>query len=264
MAKELPYFKFITSEWLDGEITIEDLETQGLFINICALYWSKEGRLSFSKIKKRFRFATEESFNSLVEEGFIDVEEDFISISFLNEQLEERVSKSLTNSQNGKLGGRPRKANKKPIKPTALISLSELKANQSQLEEKRREEKREEKKRVNKEKTACAEKEALFFNFWETYDKSRNKEKVKNKFFKLKNEEIEKIFETLPAYVKSTPDKKYRKDPLTYLNQKTFEDEIITNPSQTGNQSKGVQARLRENIENSNLRGTEPVDWSLL
>ena len=116
----------------------------------------------------------------------------------------------------------------------------------------------------NKQKTACAEKEALFFNFWETYDKSRNKEKVKTKFFKLKNQEIEKIFETLPAYVKSTPDKKFRKDPLTYLNQKTFEDEIITNTGQTGNQSKGVQARLRENIENSKLRGTEPVDWSLL
>ena len=251
MAKELPYFKFITSEWLDGEITIEDLETQGLFINICALYWSKEGRLSFSKIKKRFRFASEESFNSLIEEGFIDVEE-------------ERVSKSLTNSQNGKLGGRPRKAKQNPNKPTALISLSESKPNQSQLEEKRGEEKREEKKRVNKEKTACAEKEALFFNFWETYDKSRNKEKVKTKFFKLKNQEIEKIFETLPAYVKSTPDKKFRKDPLTYLNQKTFEDEIIANTGQTGNQSKGVQARLRENIENSKLRGTEPVDWSLL
>ena len=119
-------------------------------------------------------------------------------------------------------------------------------------------------KKENKQKTACAEKEALFFNFWETYDKSRNKEKVKTKFFKLKNQEIEKIFETLPDYVKSTPDKKFRKDPLTYLNQKTFEDEIITNTGQTGNQSKGVQARLRENIENSKLRGTEPVDWSLL
>ena len=119
-------------------------------------------------------------------------------------------------------------------------------------------------KKENKQKTACAEKEALFFNFWETYDKSRNKEKVKTKFFKLKNQEIEKIFETLPAYVKSTPDKKFRKDPLTYLNQKTFEDEIITNTGQTGNQSKGVQARLRENIENSKLRGSEPVDWSLL
>ena len=32
MGKELPYFKFITSEWLDGEITVETLEAQGLFI----------------------------------------------------------------------------------------------------------------------------------------------------------------------------------------------------------------------------------------
>ncbi len=43
MAKELPYFKFITSEWLDGEYTLPDLEVQGLFINICALYCVTDG-----------------------------------------------------------------------------------------------------------------------------------------------------------------------------------------------------------------------------
>ena len=46
MAKELPYFRFYASEWLEGDITLEDMATQGLFTNICAWYWHKECRLS--------------------------------------------------------------------------------------------------------------------------------------------------------------------------------------------------------------------------
>jgi hypothetical protein len=32
--------------------------------------------------------------------------------------------------------------------------------------------------------------------------------------------------ETLPHDIKYTPDVKFRKDPITYLNQRTWEDEI--------------------------------------
>ena len=43
-------------------------------------------------------------------------------------------------------------------------------------------------------------------------------------------EQKEKIFETLPAYIRSTPDVQFRKDPLTYLNGKCWEDEIVAAP----------------------------------
>ena len=49
---------------------------------------------------------------------------------------------------------------------------------------------------------------------------------------RLKPIEIEKIFETLPNYIKSTPDPKFRKNPLTYLNNKTWEDEYTTKNQQ--------------------------------
>ena len=42
MAKEIPYFKFFTGEWANGEITAESYEVQGVFINICSLYWDKD------------------------------------------------------------------------------------------------------------------------------------------------------------------------------------------------------------------------------
>lgn len=121
MAKELPYFKFITSEWLDGDITLESLETQGLFINICALYWSKEGRVYLSKLKKRFREADEKSFKILIDESFIQVNDDLVSIYFLDEQIKERRAKSLKNSENGRKGGRPRKPKENQTESEKII-----------------------------------------------------------------------------------------------------------------------------------------------
>lgn len=68
----------------------------------------------------------------------------------------------------------------------------------------------------------------LRFNlFWSAYDKKTGKTKVKQKFDKLKEQEIVKIMEHVPKYIESTPDKNFRKDPLTYLNGKHWEDEII-------------------------------------
>lgn len=64
-----------------------------------------------------------------------------------------------------------------------------------------------------------------FEEFWNKYDKKRGKDKAFYKFKRLTKKEIEKIFETLDYYLKATPDVQYRKDPITYLNQKTWEDE---------------------------------------
>lgn len=68
--------------------------------------------------------------------------------------------------------------------------------------------------------------ELSFEKFWDMYQKKEGKSKCLSKFEKLKQTEIEKIFETLPTYIKNTPDVKYRKNPLTYLNGKHWEDEI--------------------------------------
>ena len=86
MAKELPYFKFFVSEWSDGDITLEDFETQGLFINLCAYYWSNECSITLSKAKKKFRNCSESCFNDLINSGIIKLNDDVITINFLDEQ----------------------------------------------------------------------------------------------------------------------------------------------------------------------------------
>ena len=55
MAKDLPYFKFFVSEWNDGDITLEDYKTQGVFINVCSYYWSNECDITIEKLNKRFK-----------------------------------------------------------------------------------------------------------------------------------------------------------------------------------------------------------------
>ena len=68
-----------------------------------------------------------------------------------------------------------------------------------------------------------------FAEFWDLYSKKTGLKKCKAKFSKLKNEDIDLIFERLPAYIKTTPDKQYRKDPVTWLNGRCWDDEIISN-----------------------------------
>jgi len=101
MAKDLPYFKFFCSEWSDGDITLETYETQGLFINICAYYWSNECVLELSKLKKRFRNDAE-LVDLLIENNLIKVNDGYVVINFLNEQKFERNEQSKVKSIGGK------------------------------------------------------------------------------------------------------------------------------------------------------------------
>lgn len=65
-----------------------------------------------------------------------------------------------------------------------------------------------------------------FAEFWNLYAKKTDSKKCEDKFNKLTDGEIDLIFEKLPEYVKSTPDKQFRKNPITWLNGKCWNDEI--------------------------------------
>lgn len=113
MAKGLPYFKFVPTEWLTGNISYEAFELQGLFINICALYWQRDGVLEISEVE--FRYKKKHLIAKLTDRFFI-ITDGFISIEFLDEQFTERQYVKNINSENGKLGGRPPLKEKKPKK----------------------------------------------------------------------------------------------------------------------------------------------------
>lgn len=99
MAKDSPYFKFYVSEYNDGDIQLCSMAAQGLFTNLCSHYWSKEGQLLLSKAKRLWK-VSEKVWKELIEERVIKIEDDKIIISFLDEQLNERVELSKKNSKN--------------------------------------------------------------------------------------------------------------------------------------------------------------------
>jgi predicted phage replisome organizer len=71
-------------------------------------------------------------------------------------------------------------------------------------------------------------KKNVFEKFWNLYNKKiGNKEKLFKKFQKLTEKEIELIFKYIPEYIKLTPDKQFRKNPETFLNNKSWNDELI-------------------------------------
>tara|TARA_R110002020_G_scaffold327132_1_gene543029 strand:+ start:791 stop:1498 length:708 start_codon:yes stop_codon:yes gene_type:complete len=108
MAKQLPYFKFFCSEWSDGDITLEDMKTQGVFINICSYYWSQECEISYEKLLKRFK-NYQKQIENLKKEKIIFSENGKLLIKFLDKQWKEREAIKQRNHKNGSGGGRPKK-----------------------------------------------------------------------------------------------------------------------------------------------------------
>jgi len=67
-----------------------------------------------------------------------------------------------------------------------------------------------------------------FSEFWDLYDKKvGSRSKLEKKWNSLTNEQREIAMKHIPKYKTSQPDKKFRKNPETYLNNESFYDEII-------------------------------------
>ena len=75
--------------------------------------------------------------------------------------------------------------------------------------------------------------DSAFDEWWDKYDKKINKDKAITKWNILTNDEKQLALKIVESYVDSTPDKTFRKDPTTYLNNKSFNDEIIIRSATT-------------------------------
>jgi hypothetical protein len=72
--------------------------------------------------------------------------------------------------------------------------------------------------------------------FWNEYDKKiGEKQKLKKKWNKLTDEERQNAMNYLDLYKQSVPDKQFRKNPETFLNNKSWNDEIINRSNTTSN-----------------------------
>lgn len=177
MAKNFPFFKFVTSKWLTGNIAFEDLDVQGLFINVCSVYWERDGVLLIKDIQKRYK--REDLIEKLIDGDFIEVENEHISISFLDEQLDQANHISKKNSENGKKGAYAKALKTKEILATASTSLESGLAKSSKEEQ---EEEVKKNKNISKVET---------FEFDKLLDYIK---KAFNRDFRLINKAVQKSF----------------------------------------------------------------------
>lgn len=156
MAKNFPYFKFTVADWLTGDIVYESFSVQGLFANICALYWQRDGVLSIDDINKRFKNPPElEQLNG----RFFSLNEGSISVAFLDEQFAERKHLSTENSKNGK-----KSAASKALKTKESSTSAERTVNDNSTKFNNKEKRREEKKKENNKEKGFDEKLKLNFS----------------------------------------------------------------------------------------------------
>ena len=156
-------------------------------------------------------------------------------------------------SDNGKNGGRPPKSETKPnLNPNETQTNTQTEAKKKPLEG---EIEIEEETEIEEEKEKYP-----FGDFWNDYDKKVGLSKCEAKWPKVSEAEREEIRLYLPKYKESQPKKQFRKNPETFLNNKSWKDEIITNSElatkSTGNDQKQATARNLSNAAAEFLQGS--------
>ena len=81
-----------------------------------------------------------------------------------------------------------------------------------------------------------------FLQWWKVYNKQINRSKCLKLWLKLTEKEKQDCITNTPAYVESTNDKQFRKNPETFLRNKSFYDEVIIRD----NKQQQRQQRLNE------------------
>ena len=173
--------------------------------------------------------------SDIVKSKFVLDENGLIYNERLEAEAEKRSQYADKQRNNGMKGGRPKKdENPKETQTiTQLITQSKPKNNPTENENE------------NVNRVRIEDNKKVWFDvFWEKYNKKQDSKKCLDKWLKLSDNEINAALDKVAAYVHSTPDVTYRKNPLTWLNGKCWEDEIIT-PLQLGAKTKSGQALER-------------------
>ena len=208
-----PAFLFYSSDFLTGTYFLNDAQV-GKFIRLLCFHHQK-GRLTKDHMLKICLTYDKDIFDLFTQDE---------NGLYFNERLESEVNRRKNYSES-----RRNNRKKKTNNETPVLNISKTYDKHMETET--------ETKAITKTKTELY---PSFQDFWDLYDKKTgNKTLIQPKFDKLPQKVKEQIINYLPAYIESTPDKTYRKNPQTFLNNKAWEDELIkynSNGRQKNNQ----------------------------
>ena len=244
-----PAILFYTSDFLTGTILMTD-EQVGKYIRLLCVQHQK-GHLSKEDMLKICKTYDKDIFKEFKEDS---------SGLFYNERLDVEIKRRLNYSQSRR-DNRLNKKTETHDKHMINISKRYVKHMETETETENTTEDKNEKRESEVKILDAYDFEIL----WELYDKKiGNKEKLKKKWDKLSQTEKEDVFIYIPKYKKHNPEKKYRKNLETFLNNKSWNDEIIKNQQQADDKFNEVIRKLKdEPIESTPGRGLDvPYDLS--
>lgn len=200
MAKD-PAVLFYTSDFLTGTMTLSDEQT-GKYIKLLCLQHQK------------FEL-TEKDMMNICKSYDEDIFSKFIKTDtgYYNERMREEAEKRKRYSES-------RSSNRKNHMNNTSKSYEQHMENEIEIVIK-------DEVITNKGDEGKVELWPSFNDFWDAYDKKTDRAKCEKKWDKLKQSEKEAILAYLPSYTATTPDKQYRKNPETFLNNRSWENELI-------------------------------------
>jgi DNA-binding MarR family transcriptional regulator len=98
-----------------------------------------------------------------------------------------------------------------------------------------------------------AKQDNRFDEFWTAYDKKVNRAKTEKIWAKLSDEDRNACLNAVGRYVLATPEKQFRKNPQTYLNNRGWEDEIVENQSKQQYQQKPIRKNWHEDLTDDEI-----------
>ena len=199
MSKD-PAVLFYTSDFLSGTFTMSN-EQVGKYIRLLCLQHQK------GKLTERDMLSICKAYDDEIWCKFIKEDSLYFNERMYNETIRrQKFSESRRNNAKSPKNDSTSKAYAKHME-TETETITET---------------------INRTKTKAEILDAKFEDWWLWYDYKISKDKAKKSWNKLNEQEKDLALQSVQSYVESTPDKSFRKHPTTYLNQKSFNDEIIT------------------------------------
>ncbi len=244
MGKQ-PYIPLYIGDW-EQDLNCVSLEAEGAALKLIFKLWKSKTRglllISFSQMVILFKKSdveTRKIFEELRQNDIFSVKNiDENTVEIISRRMVRDAQLSKVRSEIGKQGGRPKKPKQKQ---TETKTKAKVKQNPEYEYEYDNEIDNEIKGGVGEISIY-----PTFEQFWEAYDKNVDRANAEFKWVQLSQKEKEKVMLHVPEYVASTPDKNFRLNATNYLQNKSWENEIIK-PIESNGISSKQQAEFTRN-----------------
>jgi len=168
------------------------------------------------------------------------LEEEFFYSDSLKRRMEKLDEKRQKRVESGRKGGlKTQSLNSAQKKSSIALSSASSDAKASKVN----------KSKVNKNNNAQSNDVLVstcyaFNDFWKDYNKKVDRKRCEKLYDKLTEADRQKIKDTINLYVATHKDRKYRKNPQTYLNGRNWEDDLTDVKTVNQNQTKVIREQI--------------------